>query len=90
MDTVVGIAPAHTLVRITTNRATEFIDITDRIQSLVHACGVSVGILNLQALHTTTALVVNEHEPLLLSERCSTRRRPTARVIATTMSPFGR
>ena len=68
MDTVVGVAPAHTLVRITTSRATEFIDITDRIQSLVHACGVSVGLLNLQALHTTTALVVNEHEPLLLAD----------------------
>ena len=68
MDTAVGIAPAHTLARITTSRATEFIDITDRIQSLVHACGVGVGILNLQALHTTTALVVNEHEPLLLAD----------------------
>jgi secondary thiamine-phosphate synthase enzyme len=72
MDTVVGIAPAHALVRIGTTRATEFIDITDRIQSLVNACGVTVGIVNLQALHTTTAIVVNEHEPLLLADFEST------------------
>ena len=68
MDTLVGIASAHTLVRIPTAAATEFIDITDRIQSLVSACDVSVGIVNLQSLHTTTAIVVNEHEPLLLAD----------------------
>jgi secondary thiamine-phosphate synthase enzyme len=59
-------------VRITTNGPTEFIDITDRIQTLVRASGVRVGIVNVQALHTTTGVVVNEHEPLLLTDFAST------------------
>jgi secondary thiamine-phosphate synthase enzyme len=53
---------------ITTTRGTEFIDITDRVQALVACAGVSVGLVNLQTLHTTTALVLNEHEPLLLAD----------------------
>jgi secondary thiamine-phosphate synthase enzyme len=49
-------------------RPTEFIDITDRIAALVDAAGVSLGIVNVQALHTTTAILVNENEPLLLTD----------------------
>ena len=66
------LAPAsvcrHTLFRLRTTRPTEFIDLTDRLQALVADAGIAVGLLNVQSLHTTTAIVVNEHEPLLLAD----------------------
>ena len=46
----------------------EFIDLTDRIEAVTAAAGVHTGLVNVQSLHTTTAIVVNEHEPLLLAD----------------------
>jgi secondary thiamine-phosphate synthase enzyme len=42
-----------------------FLDLTDRIQDCVVRSGVEHGLVNLQCLHTSAALVVNEDEPLL-------------------------
>ncbi len=58
----------HTGFRLTTGQPCEFIDLTDRLERLVADSGVRVGILNVQTHHTTTAIVVNEHEPLLLAD----------------------
>ena len=58
----------HARIRLTTRYPTEFIDLTDHLERLVADSGVGFGILNVQTLHTTTALVVNEHEPLLLAD----------------------
>jgi secondary thiamine-phosphate synthase enzyme len=58
----------HTTIRITTDRPTQFIDATDRLEALVAKAGVRSGLVNVQTLHTTTAIVVNEREPLLLSD----------------------
>lgn len=58
----------HARIRLTTRHPTEFIDLTDRLERLVADAGVRFGILNVQTLHTTTAVVVNEHEPLLLAD----------------------
>jgi secondary thiamine-phosphate synthase enzyme len=58
----------HTRIEIDTDRPTQFIDITDQIEAFVAASGVPYGIVNIQSLHTTTAIVLNEHEPLLLSD----------------------
>jgi secondary thiamine-phosphate synthase enzyme len=69
MDTF---APAstcrHHTLRIDTESATEFIDLTDRLQALVAAADLRYGFVNVQSLHTTTAIVVNELEPLLLAD----------------------
>jgi secondary thiamine-phosphate synthase enzyme len=66
------LAPAsiyqHTKIRISTERATQFIDLTDRLEALVAEAGIRFGFVNVQTLHTTTAIVVNELEPLLLSD----------------------
>jgi secondary thiamine-phosphate synthase enzyme len=61
-------ACGHRLIWIPSARATEFIDITDRVSALVCASGISLGLVNVQSLHTTTAIVINEHEPLLLKD----------------------
>jgi secondary thiamine-phosphate synthase enzyme len=58
----------HTRIRITTQRPTEFIDLTERLEALVATAGIRFGFVNVQTLHTTTGIVVNEHEPLLLSD----------------------
>ena len=58
----------HARIRLTTRHPTEFIDLTDRLERLVADAGVRFGILSVQTLHTTTAVVVNEHEPLLLGD----------------------
>ena len=44
---------------ITSDR-TQLINITDRINEIVHKSGVRDGIVHLQSLHTTTAVFLNE------------------------------
>jgi secondary thiamine-phosphate synthase enzyme len=46
----------------------EFIDLTDQVEALAAEAGIHAGLVNIQSLHTTTAIVVNEHEPLLLAD----------------------
>ena len=69
METLAS-APAcrHRTISITTTRPTEFIDLTDRVRTLVADADLRCGFVNVQTLHTTTAIVVNEHEPLLLED----------------------
>jgi secondary thiamine-phosphate synthase enzyme len=58
----------HALISLRSVRPTEFIDITDRVSALIAASGITLGFVNVQALHTTTAIIVNEAEPLLLTD----------------------
>lgn len=58
----------HTKVRITTERHTEFIDLTDGLERLVSESHMRIGLLNVQSLHTTAGVIVNECEPLLLTD----------------------
>ena len=58
----------HTTIRIDTEHPTQFIDLTSDLEGFVAASGVQSGLLNVQSLHTTAAIVVNEHEPLLLTD----------------------
>jgi secondary thiamine-phosphate synthase enzyme len=69
METIAP-APAcrHSRIRVETRHPTEFIDLTDRIDASVSASGIRDGLVNVQTLHTTTAILVNENEPLLLAD----------------------
>jgi secondary thiamine-phosphate synthase enzyme len=58
----------HAHIRIATDHPTEFVDLTDRLKALVVESGIRFGLLNVQSFHTTTAIVVNENEPLLLGD----------------------
>lgn len=58
----------HAHIRIATDRPTEFIDLTERLEALVAQSGIRFGFVNIQSLHTTAAIVVNENEPLLLTD----------------------
>ena len=46
----------------------QFIDITDQLTAIVADSGVTHGWVNIQTQHTTTAVIINEHEPLLLDD----------------------
>jgi secondary thiamine-phosphate synthase enzyme len=66
LNTYVAAATArHAVIHVTTRQATQFIDLTDRLDEVVATAGLRTGLLNVQSLHTTTAIVVNEREPLL-------------------------
>jgi secondary thiamine-phosphate synthase enzyme len=61
------IAPAGwTVLQVHTAAPLEFVDLTDRLASL--ACGISSGVLHVFTRHTTTGLLINEAEPLLLDD----------------------
>jgi len=69
METLAAVPIArHTTIRITTSRPTEFIDLTGRLDALIAESAMRTGFLNVQSSHTTAAIVVNEHEPLLLTD----------------------
>jgi len=68
MHTLAPTSTRHLRVNISTECPTQFVDLTPRIVSLVRDSGVQTGFVNIQSLHTTTAIVLNEHEPLLLDD----------------------
>src|SRR5262245_26113188 len=59
---------SHVTIRVRTTHPTEFVDLTERVAALVAEAPLRCGVVNVQTLHTTTAIVVNEHEPLLLTD----------------------
>jgi secondary thiamine-phosphate synthase enzyme len=69
MDTLTPVSICrHTTIRLDTERPTQFIDVTDTLEALLAATGMQFGFVNVQTLHTTAAIVVNEFEPLLLDD----------------------
>jgi len=55
-------------LRFETSRATEFVNLTERLRDEVRRSGLQTGRIHLQSLHTTLGLAVNENEPLLLRD----------------------
>jgi secondary thiamine-phosphate synthase enzyme len=66
---------SHDVLRIQTRERLEFIDVTEEVQAVVAASGIQHGVVNIQTRHTTGAIIVNEHEPLLLEDLKSTLER---------------
>ena len=58
----------QTTIRLETQHPTQFIDLTDEVAAFVKESRVHTGLINVQGLHTTTAVIVNEHDPPLLSD----------------------
>ncbi len=55
----------HSVIRLRTRECMQFVDITDEVEEVVARAGVRHGWVNVQTKHTTTAIIVNENEPLL-------------------------
>src|SRR5680860_1015522 len=51
-----------------TKGSLEFQDITDKVHEFVENSGIDNGLINIQTLHTTTAIIVNENEPYLIED----------------------
>jgi secondary thiamine-phosphate synthase enzyme len=51
-----------------TKKNFQFFDLTKKLERLVKKSKIKNGILNIQTLHTTTALLLNEKENLLLKD----------------------
>jgi secondary thiamine-phosphate synthase enzyme len=58
----------HRSLRIETQACLQFIDLTDQIRDTVHQSAILDGIVNVQTLHTTTAILINENEPCLIED----------------------
>jgi secondary thiamine-phosphate synthase enzyme len=58
----------HRMLAVETRRPVEFVDITPLLAQLVCEAGLMFGLLMVQTRHTTTGLLVNENEPLLLTD----------------------
>lgn len=56
------------VMRLRTECPMEFVDLTDYVRGEVAVSGIRDGLVNIQTRHTTTAIVVNENEPLLLDD----------------------
>jgi len=56
---------ANKTLKYQTKDLFDFIDITDKIKTFAKETGIKNGLINIQILHTSSALIVNENEPLL-------------------------
>jgi len=55
-------------IEFQTKEIFDFIDITDKIQGFFEESQVKNGLVNIQILHTSAGLIVNENEPLLIED----------------------
>lgn len=56
------------IIKLKTATTLDFIDVTDKIQKKIKEAGIKNGVINIQSLHTTMAILVNEAEPLLIED----------------------
>jgi secondary thiamine-phosphate synthase enzyme len=59
---------ANKTIEFQTKEKLEFIDLTDQISGFVAESGIREGIVNVQSLHTSAGIIVNENEPLLIKD----------------------
>jgi len=55
-------------IEFQTQKLFDFIDITEKIVNILKEGQIKNGLINIQTFHTTTAIFVNENEPLLLED----------------------
>jgi secondary thiamine-phosphate synthase enzyme len=58
----------HDRVEIRTRTRVQFIDVTDLVAERVRRARVASGVVSVQALDTTAAILVGENEPVLVEE----------------------
>jgi secondary thiamine-phosphate synthase enzyme len=69
-------------IELRTRAGLEFVDVTLLIAEVVERSGVTEGLVSVQSLHTTAAVVVNEDEPLLLEDLRAALERAAPRRLA--------
>lgn len=56
------------ILSVETQDAPDFVDITDKVVELVTESGVASGQVLVHSTHTTCSIIINENEPLLLTD----------------------
>lgn len=56
------------IINLKTAAELDFIDITEKVKEKIKETGITKGVINIQSLHTTMAIIVNEAEPLLIED----------------------
>jgi secondary thiamine-phosphate synthase enzyme len=56
------------VLSLTTNATLDFIDVTDKVKKIIKEKGIKDGIINVQSMHTTMAVIIQEAEPLLIGD----------------------
>lgn len=56
------------IIEIQTKDLFDIIDLTDEIKSFIKKSKIADGLINIQSLHTTATVFVQENEPLLLKD----------------------
>ena len=59
---------SHKTLEFQTKEELDFIDLTDEVEKFIIESQVKNGLVNIQTLHTTALLFLNENEPLLLED----------------------
>ena len=59
------------VLKVETSGSPKFFDITDQVTNLVNLSGISNGIVCVFSQHTTAAVVIQENEPLLMTDLSS-------------------
>lgn len=68
METERALKARYQQIKVETQECLQFIDITDRVHKAVEESQVGDGLVNVQIRHTTAAILVGEHEPLLIED----------------------
>ena len=55
-------------IEFITGKELDFIDFTDRVEGFIEKSRIKNGFVNIQTMHTTCPLLLNENEPLLLDD----------------------
>jgi secondary thiamine-phosphate synthase enzyme len=55
-------------IEVATRERVQFVDLTTIVAERLRRSGIVHGTVNVQTRHTTTGIVVNEHEPLLIED----------------------
>lgn len=56
------------VMKMTTSATLDFIDVTEKVKKIVKKHGVKNGVINIQSMHTTMAVIIQEAEPLLIND----------------------
>ncbi len=72
----------HRMLHLHTDECLQFIDLTAALRQFVDEADILHGFLNVQTRHTTTAIIINENEPLLLTDLKKTLERLAPRTVS--------
>src|SRR5262245_775046 len=68
LERATGFRVLNRKIALISDRPTQFIDVTDRIEELVDESGIENGVAVAFSAHTTAGVAINEAEPLLLED----------------------